>query len=65
MWLSSNPQINKNGELHHLLSLEGLPPAILWQILDTAHSFVGVTQREVKKVPILRGKEIFNLFFEP
>jgi len=66
MWLNpSNPQLNKNGELHHLLTLEGLPEAILWQILDTAKSFVGVTQREVKKVPLLRGKAVFNLFFEP
>ena len=65
MFLSSNPQLNKHGELHHLLSIEGLPAAILWQILDTAQSFVGVTQREVKKVPLLRGKAIFNLFFEP
>jgi aspartate carbamoyltransferase catalytic subunit len=66
MWLDpSNPQLNKNGELHHLLTLEGLPAGILWQILDTAKSFVGVTQREVKKVPLLRGKTVFNLFFEP
>ncbi len=65
MFLNSNPQLNKNGELHHLLSIEGLPVEILRQILDTAESFVGVTQREVKKVPLLRGKAIFNLFFEP
>ncbi len=66
MWLdSANPQLNKNGELHHLLSLEGLPADVLRQILDTAESFVGVTQREVKKVPLLRGKAVFNLFFEP
>ena len=66
MWLNpANPQLNKNGELHHLLSIDGLPAEILWQILDTAKSFVGVTQREVKKVPLLRGKAVFNLFFEP
>ena len=66
MWLNpSNPQLNKNGELHHLLTLEGLPAQIVRQILDTATSFVGVTQREVKKVPLLRGKAVFNLFFEP
>src|SRR5467141_4059043 len=66
MWVNpSNPQLNKNGELHHLLTLEGLPAEILWQILDTSKSFVGVTQREVKKVPLLRGKAVFNLFFEP
>jgi aspartate carbamoyltransferase catalytic subunit len=66
MWLDpSNPQLSRNGELHHLLSLEGLPASILWQILDTAKSFVGVTEREVRKVPLLRGKAVFNLFFEP
>lgn len=66
MWLNPrNPQLNKNGELHHLLTLEGLPAEILRQILDTARSFVGVTEREVKKVPLLRGKAVFNLFFEP
>ena len=66
MWLNpANPQLNRNGELHHLLSLEGLPADVLRQILDTTASFVGVTQREVKKVPLLRGKAVFNLFFEP
>ena len=34
-----NPQLNKNGELIHLLSTEGLPKAILTQILDTAANF--------------------------
>jgi len=60
-----NPQLNANGELRHLLSIEGLPREVLAQILDTASSFVGVTEREVKKVPLLRGKSVFNLFFEP
>jgi aspartate carbamoyltransferase catalytic subunit len=65
MWLDPrNPQLNKNGELHHLLSLDGLPADIMRQILDAAESFVGVTQREVKKVPLLRGKSVFNIFFE-
>ena len=34
MFLSTNPQLNKNGELHHLLTIEGLPGDILRQILD-------------------------------
>jgi aspartate carbamoyltransferase catalytic subunit len=51
--------------LRHLLSIEGLPRDILLQILDTAESFVSVTEREFKKVPLLRGKSVFNLFFEP
>src|SRR3978361_2370054 len=59
-----NPQLNKNGELQHLLSIEGLPKAIVNHILDTAEQFVSVTDREVKKVPLLRGKSVFNLFFE-
>jgi aspartate carbamoyltransferase catalytic subunit len=59
-----NPQLNANGELTHLLTLEGLPREIIVHILDTAASFVGVTEREVKKVPLLRGKSVFNLFFE-
>jgi aspartate carbamoyltransferase catalytic subunit len=59
-----NPQLNKNGELIHLLSTEGLSRDILTHILDTASSFVSVSNREVKKVPLLRGKSVFNLFFE-
>jgi len=59
-----NPQLNANGELHHLLTIEGLPRDILTHILNTAESFVTVAEREVKKVPLLRGKAIFNLFFE-
>jgi aspartate carbamoyltransferase catalytic subunit len=38
---------------------------VLTQILDTAGSFLkSVNDREVKKVPLLRGKSVFNLFFE-
>jgi aspartate carbamoyltransferase catalytic subunit len=59
-----NPQLDQDGKLKHLLSIEGLPKKILNQILDTAESFVGVAEREVKKVPLLRGKTVCNLFFE-
>ena len=38
-----NPQLNKDGELTHLLSIEGLPQRILNQILDTAASFMVVS----------------------
>ena len=50
-----NPQLDQDGKLKHLLTIEGLPRAILNQILDTAESFTGVAEREVKKVPLLRG----------
>ncbi|HEX2530535.1 MAG TPA: aspartate carbamoyltransferase catalytic subunit [Burkholderiaceae bacterium] len=59
-----NPQLNKNDELQHLLTIEGLPKAVITQILDTASSFVSISDREVKKVPLMRGKSVFNLFFE-
>ena len=59
-----NPQLTSDGKLKHLLTIEGLPKKILTQILDTAESFMGVAEREVKKVPLLRGKTVCNIFFE-
>jgi aspartate carbamoyltransferase catalytic subunit len=59
-----NPQLNANGELIHLLTLDGLPADVIRRILDTAHPFVSIAEREVKKVPLLRGRSVFNLFFE-
>jgi aspartate carbamoyltransferase catalytic subunit len=59
-----NPQLNANGELIHLITLEGLPREILTGILDRAAPFTEIAEREVKKVPLLRGKSVFNLFFE-
>jgi aspartate carbamoyltransferase catalytic subunit len=61
-----NPQLNARGELQHLLSIEGLPRALVTHILDTAESFAGLVdpRREVKKLPLLRGRSVFNLFFE-
>jgi aspartate carbamoyltransferase catalytic subunit len=58
-------QLDDSGRLRHLLSLEGLPQELLLNILNTAESFAGVGQRAVKKVPLLRGKTVANLFFEP
>ena len=59
-----NPQLSADGRLKHLLTLDGLPARILTQILDTAESFISINDREVRKVPLLRGKAIFNVFFE-
>jgi aspartate carbamoyltransferase catalytic subunit len=59
-----NPQLNAKGELQHLLTLEGMPAEIIERILDTAVPFVSIAERDVKKVPLLRGKTVFNLFFE-
>jgi len=60
-----NPQLNKNGELQHLLTTEGLPVAIVRDILDKATVFLDAAEgREIKKFPLLHGKSVFNLFFE-
>ncbi len=59
-----NIQLDKNGRLRHFLTIEGLSRKLLVEILDTAESFSGVTEQSIKKVPLLRGKTIVNLFFE-
>ena len=59
-----NPQLTNDSKLKHLLSIEGLPKNILTHIMDTAETFVGVAERDVKKVPLLRGKTVCNIFFE-
>lgn len=64
MALTFNPQLGSDGKLKHLLSTEGLPRSLIEGLLETADQFVSVGDREVKKVPILRGKSVFNLFFE-
>jgi len=58
-------QLDARGKLRHFLSTEGLDRAVLTRILDTAESFAPVGERAVKKVPLLRGRTIINLFFEP
>ena len=61
---TNNIQLDENGRLRHFLTIEGLSRELLTQILDQAESFAGVAERTVKKVPLLRGKIITNLFFE-
>jgi len=60
----SNLQLTSHGELKHFLTPEGLDRLMLERILDTADSFVVVGNQEVKKVPLLRGRTVVNLFFE-
>ncbi len=47
-----------------LLGIRDLSAAEIVGILDTAENFSEISQREVKKVPALRGKTVINLFFE-
>lgn len=58
-------QIDSKGRLKHFLTVEGLPKSVLTEILDNAERFAGVGTRAVKNVPLLRGKTVINLFFEP
>jgi aspartate carbamoyltransferase catalytic subunit len=62
--MGDNPQLTPDGKLKHLLTTEGLPKRLITEVLDTAEQFVGVGERDVKKVPLLRGRTVFNLFFE-
>lgn len=48
-----------------LLGLEELSKEEIELILDTAESFREISEREIKKVPALRGKTVVNLFYEP
>lgn len=57
-------QLNAQGQLKHFLSTEGLSRELLTEILDTAESFLDVGDRQVKKLPLLRGTTVANLFFE-
>ena len=62
--MSNNLQLNSEGKLKHFLTIEGLDKALLIEILDLAESFVGTEDQRIKKIPLLRGKSIVNLFFE-
>ncbi len=57
-------QLDAQGHLRHFLTVEGLGRQWLRQIMDTAETFSSVSERKVKKVPLLRGKTVVNLFFE-
>jgi aspartate carbamoyltransferase catalytic subunit len=59
-----HPQIDSQGRLRHLLCIDGLPKAMIERVLDTASAFLDVSDRTVKKLPLLRGRSVFNLFFE-
>ncbi|HKN49329.1 MAG TPA: aspartate carbamoyltransferase catalytic subunit, partial [Actinomycetota bacterium] len=50
--------------MKHLLSIDQLSPSQIELVLKTADSFREVGTRTIKKVPILRGRTVCNLFFE-
>jgi len=52
-------------EKKHLLGIENLKKEEIEEILETSKSFIEISKRPIKKVPVLRGKTVVNLFFEP
>ncbi len=62
--IAKNIQLDEQGRLKHFLSIEGFKRQHLVNILDAAEPFANVHEQAVKKVPLLRGKTIVNLFFE-
>jgi aspartate carbamoyltransferase catalytic subunit len=50
--------------MKHLLSVEDLDRETIERICDRAASFAEVADREIKKVPALRGRTVLNLFYE-
>lgn len=63
--MSQNLQLTDQGQLKHFLSIEGLPKPLLTNILDHAESFMSLDGKTIKTVPLLRGKTVMTLFFEP
>jgi len=49
----------------HILGLDHLSVPDIEHILNTAESFKEISTRAIKKVPVLRGKTVVTLFFEP
>ena len=58
-------QFDADGQLRHLLTIDGLNAGTIIEILDTAESFISIGQRHIRKVPLLHGRTVVNLFFEP
>jgi aspartate carbamoyltransferase catalytic subunit len=57
-----NPSIPSLGK--DLVGLGSLSAQQILSILNTAEPFKEISERRIKKVPVLRGKTIVNLFFE-
>jgi aspartate carbamoyltransferase catalytic subunit len=50
--------------MNHLLSIEDLDREAIERIVEQAARFAEVSDREIKKVPALRGRMVLNLFYE-
>ncbi len=57
----SSLQLDAAGRLKHLLTIEGLPRALILSLLDQAETYASAKTR---KFPTLHGRTVCNLFFE-
>ena len=62
--LPSSIQLTDDGKLRHFLTIEGLPPLLLTEILDRADQILNLPNITQNKLPLLRGKTVMKLFFE-
>jgi len=58
-------QFDAAGRLRHCLTTDGMGREWIVRILDVAESFADINDKTIKKVPLLRGHTVVNLFFEP
>jgi aspartate carbamoyltransferase catalytic subunit len=58
-------QLRSDGSLRHLISLEGLPRAVIESLLERAAHFARAVGQRAPSVPLLRGVTVANLFTEP
>jgi aspartate carbamoyltransferase catalytic subunit len=49
----------------HLISMSDLSSADIAQIIETAKVMKGISERDIKKAPTLRGRTVINFFAEP
>lgn len=58
-------QLDREGRLRHLLTISGLKQTHLVDIMDAAERLRNAADMRVRKLPLLRGRTVVNLFFEP
>jgi len=58
-------QLGVHGRLHHLLTLDGLPPERIAHLLDRAEEMRSASRGGAQPLDLLAGRTVINLFFEP
>ena len=64
LWDGRPKRARRGTGVKHLLSIDDLDVESLTELLDLSEQFVAVNQRDIPKVPALRGKVVASLFYE-